>query len=149
MENTQQSNQQITIPTTKTDILTLKEIEQALSRPLPPSMLKKLRDKGNCDYVPWHTAVKILNKYCLGWRKEIKRIDTTGDRIFVTVALSIPTSDFGDVTREATGTETLKQTLKSGEIKEHSYGDPSSNAESMAFRRAAAQFGLALYLYEK
>jgi hypothetical protein len=139
----------IIAPQTKQEILTLKEIETALSRPIPQSMLKKLKDKGNCDYVPWYTAVKILNKYCLGWRKEIKSITTTPDRIFITVALTIPTSDFGEVTREATGTETLKMILKSGEVKEHSYGDPSSNAESMAFRRAAAQFGLALYLYEK
>ena len=29
-----------------------------------------------------------------------------------------------------------------------SYGDPQSNAESMAFRRAAARFGLGLHLYE-
>ncbi|QYO62305.1 hypothetical protein [Leptolyngbya sp. 7M] len=32
---------------------------------------------------------------------------------------------------------------------ELAYGDPSSNAESMAFRRAAARFGLGLYLYSK
>ena len=29
------------------------------------------------------------------------------------------------------------------------YGDPTSNAESMALRRAAAKFGLALALYDK
>jgi len=32
---------------------------------------------------------------------------------------------------------------------ELAYGDPSSNAESMAFRQATAKFGLGLYLYEK
>jgi hypothetical protein len=32
---------------------------------------------------------------------------------------------------------------------ELAYGDPSSNAESMAFRRAAARFGLGLYLYRR
>ena len=29
-----------------------------------------------------------------------------------------------------------------------SYGDPQSNAESMAFRRAAARFGLGLHFYD-
>jgi hypothetical protein len=29
------------------------------------------------------------------------------------------------------------------------YGDPSSNAEGMALKRAAAKFGLGLYLYHK
>jgi len=33
--------------------------------------------------------------------------------------------------------------------REIAYGDPSSNAESMAFRRACAKFGLGLYLYSK
>lgn len=60
----------------------------------------------------------------------------------------------GNFTREATETETLKRevwnkTLEVMEIKEHAYSDSSSNAESMALRRAAAKFGLALYLYEK
>jgi hypothetical protein len=46
----------------------------------------------------------------------------------------------GIIYREATGQE-------EGDC--GSYGDPSSNAESMALRRAAAKFGLALYLYDK
>jgi hypothetical protein len=32
-------------------------------------------------------------------------------------------------------------------MRELAYGDPSLNAESMAFRRAAAKHGLGLYLY--
>lgn len=56
--------------------------------------------------------------------------------------------------REATGTEELKELTTdktTGETitRELAYGDPSSNAESMAFRRAAARFGLGLYLYDK
>jgi len=42
------------------------------------------------------------------------------------------------ITRMATGSETLDT---------DSYGDFQSNAESMAFRRAAARFGLGLHLY--
>jgi len=55
----------------------------------------------------------------------------------------------GIVYREATGSEELKTTTRDDEIKEIAYGDPSSNAESMAFRRSAARFGLGLYLYDK
>ena len=53
--------------------------------------------------------------------------------------VSIVASD-GVVTRQATGCE---DDDKAG------YGDPTSNAESMALRRAAAKFGLGLYLYDR
>jgi hypothetical protein len=72
------------------------------------------------------------------------------------------------VYREATGTELLKEEKEVWlgekpdrrllrdeldrpvtEARELAYGDPSSNAESMAFRRAAARFGLCLNLYDK
>ena len=71
---------------------------------------------------------------------------------FLVGRLTIPTSE-GTVYREATGTEELKRekfNSQTGEleIKEIAYGDPSSNAESMCFRRAAAKLGLALYLYK-
>jgi len=43
-------------------------------------------------------------------------------------------------TKPATGTEDEK--LKG-------YGDPSSNAKAMVLKRAAAKFGLGLYLYSR
>lgn len=57
----------------------------------------------------------------------------------------------GDFSREATGTETLKETrwnkeTQAMELFELACGDSSSNTESMALHRAAAKFGLALYL---
>jgi hypothetical protein len=48
---------------------------------------------------------------------------------------------------EAFGTERLFD-VKDGEPREIPYGDPSSNADSQAFRRACANFGLGLGLYE-
>jgi hypothetical protein len=53
----------------------------------------------------------------------------------------------------ATGTELLEREVWNKEkqvmeLKELAYGDPSSNSESMALRRAAAKFGLARYLYK-
>lgn len=127
----------------------LKQIETVLSRPIPNSMLRTKEIKGNkINYLPWYVANQILNKYCSGWSWEITKIETTNDRVFLVGRLTIPTSE-GNVYREATGTETLKEIDKKGELREVAYGDPSSNAESMAFRRACAKFGLGLYLYDK
>lgn len=125
------------------------ETISALSRQLPQELLETKTLKGNkIDYLPWHTATKILDKYAPGWMWEIHRIETTADRIFVVGRLTLQTSE-GVIWRDATGTETLKELDKNGNERELAYGDPSSNAESMAFRRAAAKFGLALYLYDK
>ncbi|NBD31630.1 MAG: DUF1071 domain-containing protein [Cyanobacteria bacterium] len=119
---------------------TLSQIEQALSRPLPPSLLRTKTLKGNpISYIPWYVCSRILSKYAVGWRWELTHLQTTPERIFLVGRLTIPTRD-GEIAREATGTE---------ELSTSSYGDPSSNAESMAFRRAAARFGLGLSLYEK
>ena len=70
---------------------------------------------------------------------KVRSIQQVGAHCVVTVRISIPCLE-GTVMREATGIEPL-------DVK--GYGDPSSNAESMALRRAAAKFGLGLYLYEK
>jgi hypothetical protein len=118
----------------------LKQIIEALSRPLPDSMLATRKQGGQTlKYIPWHTANRILDKYAPGWSWEVKSVQTDESRLYLTGRLNIPTSE-GNVYREATGTELLNCS---------SYGDPSSNAESMAFRRCAARFGLGLYLYDK
>lgn len=124
---------------------TLQQTIEILSRPIPASMLGT-KDR-SITYLPWHNAVKILDKYCPGWTWEIATIQTTGDRLFLTGRLTLTVAE-GRVYRESTGTETLKLTKRTGEVVEHPYGDPSSNAESMAFRRACAKFGLGLYLYQ-
>lgn len=120
---------------------TLAQIEEKLSRPLPPSLLSQKFLKGNrISFLTWHMATKILCKYCPGWQWEITHLHAANNRLFLIGTLSIPTKDCGMVARAATGTE---------EMDCSNYGDPSSNAESMAFRRAAAKFGLGLYLYQK
>lgn len=146
----------------------LSEIIKALSRPLPDSLTDTRKQGGaTLKYIPWHNVNKILDKYAPGWNWSIVKLELSSDRIFLIGRLSIPTSE-GLVYREATGTEQLKedkqvwigekpnqQPLKDEfgriitEKKELAYGDPSSNAESMAFRRAATRFGLGLYLYDK
>ena len=150
MQTTEKSS---LIPPTRPGEWSLSQIQEALKRPLPANYLKKLKDKGNALYLPWWKASGILDKYCPGWTWEIRETVLSSDRIFIVGRLTIPTSE-GNVYREATGTEELKreklnQKTQEIEIKELAYGDPSSNAESMAFRRCAARFGLGLYLYKK
>jgi len=118
----------------------LKDIEAKLSRPLPKSYIHVKPVGGQqIPFIPWYYVNRILTKYCPGWSWEITKFELSSDRAFIVGRLTVPTSD-GNITREATGCELLDCS---------SYGDPSSNAESMAFRRAAARFGLGLYLYDK
>lgn len=162
-----QTEERLTPPTAPGE-WTLAQIQQAISRELPESMLSSRRQGGqNLKFMPWYVANKILDKYAPGWSWEIRQLLTTPDRLFLTGRLTVPTVE-GNLYREATGTELLKedkeiwlgekpnrQLLRDEygrpvtEPKELAYGDPSSNSESMAFRRAAARFGLGLYLYER
>jgi hypothetical protein len=66
-------------------------------------------------------------------------LNSVGGKLILIVRLSVPCAE-GVVYREATGQE--DEALES-------YGDASSNAESMSLRRAAAKFGLGLYLYDQ
>ena len=138
----------------------IRKIIAALSKDIPDDMTQRLRDKGNAVYIPWHQAVRILNKYAPGWEFSTE-INISNDRIFVTGTLTIVASD-GKFSRSAIGTETLKRWKERGQVEvdgvmqyregawvELAYGDPSSNAESMAFRRCCAKFELGLYLYRR
>lgn len=131
----------------------LSQIQAALKRNIPSSMLKRLKDKGNAAYLPWYSVNDILDKYAPGWTWEIKSTQVTSDRIFIVGRLTIPTSE-GNIYREASGTEKLTRKVFDRDSQQYiqkdiAYGDPSSNAESMAFRRCAARFGLGLYLYSQ
>lgn len=128
------------------------DIIKQLSEPVNPQLLDRLSDKGNAPYIPWHVAVKVMDERAAiggwGWEIEVKPPVFSAERIFIVVCVKIHADD-GVFCREATGTETLKFTKRNGEVIEQPMGDPSSNAESMAKRRAMAQFGLGLYLYDK
>ena len=69
---------------------------------------------------------------------QVRERTVTGQHVLMTVRITIHAEE-GDFVRDGTGLERLDVS---------SYGDPQSNAESMAFRRAAARFGLGLHLYE-
>jgi hypothetical protein len=117
-----------------------------LAKPIPRRFIGQLEKKDRktgkisyLDYIPWYHVAKLLDYYAPGWEGEITHIQVMGERIVLTYALTIHAEE-GDFVRTATGQELLDC---------GSYGDPSSNAESMAFRRAAAKFGLGLELYDK
>jgi hypothetical protein len=123
-----------------TELRSIRDIVKDLSKPVAQKHLRKRRQGGKeITYLAWHDAVKYLDHYAPGWCYEIRRIDSIGGKLILTVRLSILCAE-GVVYREATGQE--DETLET-------YGDSSSNAESMSLRRAAAKFGLGLALYDQ
>jgi hypothetical protein len=118
----------------------IKDIIADLSKPLPERHIKTRTQGGKqIAYISWDTAVKYLDHYAGAWSFEVRNVTAIGDRCVVTARISIRCLE-GIVYREATGTE--DEELRG-------YGDPSSNAEAMALKRAAAKFGLGLYLYHR
>jgi hypothetical protein len=114
-------------------------IIEDLSKPIADRHLRTRRQGGkDITYIEWHTAIRYLDHYAAGWSCEIRDVTTSGSRCVVTVRITIPCLE-GSIFREATGTE--DEELRG-------YGDPSSNAEAMSLKRAAAKFGLGLYLYQ-
>ena len=130
-------NQTVEIPG---GLRSIREIVKDLSKPIAQKHLRKRRQGGKeITYLAWHDAVKYLDHYAPGWCYEVRRIDSIAGKVILTVRLSIPSLE-GIVYREATGQE--DETLDS-------YGDSTSNAESMSLRRAAAKFGLGIGLYDQ
>jgi len=116
------------------------EIINDLSRPVAKRHLQFKKQGGKeITFVSWYDRVKYLDHFAPGWSNEIVRMDNIGGKLIITVRLSIPAKD-GVFSREATGQESEDT---------DSWGDSSSNAESMAFSRATAKFGLGLYLYSQ
>ena len=125
---------------TKHELRSIRDIVKDLSKPIAQKHLRKRRQGGKeITYVAWHDAVKYLDHFAPGWCYEIRSLESIGGKLIIIVRLSIPSVE-GITYREATGQE--DEDLES-------YGDPSSNAESMALRRAAAKFGLGLALYDQ
>src|SRR5215216_214620 len=116
-----------------TELRSIREIVKDLSKPIAQKHLRKRRQGGKeITYLAWHDAVKYLDHYAPGWCYEVRRIDSIAGKVILTVRLSVLCAE-GIVYREATGQE--DESLDS-------YGDSTSNSESMALRRAAAKFGL-------
>ena len=132
------------LPKGQQDVRSINDIIADLSKPIKARHLRqKVRAGQRLDFIPWYHAVKYLDLYAPGWSYAVRSVTwNTEGRLVLTVRLTVPCLE-GVVYRDATGTE------EEPEEGERMYGDPSSNAESMALRRAAAKFGLGLYLYNK
>jgi hypothetical protein len=123
----------------------IQDILADLQKPIPQRHLETKPASGEAGapmltFCPWHRVQRILNHYAAGQCSyEVRERTITRKHILITVRITIHAQE-GDFVRDGTGLERLDVT---------SYGDPQSNAESMAFRRAAARFGLGLHLYEK
>lgn len=115
-----------------------------LQKPIPDRLLEqkpatRARNAQMLTYCPWHRVQRILNHYTGGFCSyEVRERTLTDEYILMTVRITIHAEE-GDFVRDGTGLERLDVS---------NYGDPQSNAESMAFRRAAARFGLGLHLYD-
>lgn len=138
MTNQSEQIQDATGPTTGSRSITA--IIADLSKPLAARHLKT-RKQGGAEliYIECHTAVRYLDHFAPGWSCAIKSVSLVGSLITVIASISIPCLE-GVVTHEATGCEPADA---------KGYGDPVSNAEAMALKRAAAKLGLGLYLYQK
>lgn len=130
----------------------LPEILSDLSKPVPTRLLESKRQGGaELTFIPWHQCIRLMDLYAPGWEGRVKEValvtglDKDGNRcdlVRVTYQVMIVYKGKGGFTetviRESTGFERFDK---------QSFGDPFSNAESMAKRRAFAQFGLGLHLY--
>jgi hypothetical protein len=124
----------------ETGLRSIRDIVRDLSKPVAKRHLRTRKQGGKeITYIAWHDAVKYLDHYAPGWCYEVRRIDSIGGKLILTIRLSIPALE-GVIYREATGQE---------DEDIETYGNSSSNSESMALRRAAAKFGLGLYLYDQ
>ena len=121
----------------------LERILEGLAKPIPERFLKT-RKQGGAEliYIEWHAAVQFLDFYTGGyWSSEIRNVTQVAERVTIVVRITIYASD-ATVYREASGTEFHSDKFRG-------FGEPITNAEAQAFKRAAAKFGLGLHLYKK
>lgn len=121
----------------------LADILADLRRPIHPNYLKTKR-KGGADitFIEWHTAIRILERYALGFHYRTRtNLSLDGQHVTCDAEIGIVSSDYGVTWRGSTGSD------EEGEDGAKNYGDATDRAESQALRRAASKFGLGLPLY--
>ena len=118
----------------------LAEILNDLSKPLPDRFLSHRKQGGKTlTYVSWNHANKLMDYFTGGgWEGTVANIHSTQTEVYVVYKVTIHAAE-GSFCREATGSEALNN---------NAFGEAIAKAESQAFRRACARFGLALYLYD-
>ncbi|MEZ4703123.1 MAG: hypothetical protein R2834_22540 [Rhodothermales bacterium] len=114
----------------------LAQILTDLRKPIPAHIIQNRQVGGRrVKYLNLNDTIAILDQFAPGWEGAVTNIYAAANRIHVSYRLTIHAEE-GKFSREATGSEPM----------DAMQGDPVSNAESNAFRNAAAKFGLALYL---
>lgn len=123
--------------TTRTFRRPLEEILEDLRRPIPQRFIKTKSKKGVAlRFVSWYDIVRILEARAPGFEYDCSPHFGDGKTV-VKATITIHGED-GSLSRSALG-------IADSDIE--SWGDATSNASSMALRRAAAEFGLGLHLY--
>lgn len=119
------------------------------------------RNKTTLTYIPWYHVQNILDTHAPTWQMSIEKVevikgrDKLEDLVYVTVTISIEDQESGKlISRTNIGwselyEERLDRDANVRLVKPIAYGDPFSNALSMAMRRAAVNFGPGRYLYDK
>lgn len=113
-----------------------------LSQPFPRYEKDKTKGGQVIKFLPWTACRQILDECAPGWHSEVKSVAEVAGRIVAIVRLYIPAAE-GLIYRE--GAAQVKDPEKGEKI----YGDPTKNATSDAFRRAAGMFGVGSYLRGK
>lgn len=140
MEEFAETTENFNQATNRYELRSIRDIVADLTKPVAKRHLRSRKQGGkDIRFLSWHDAIKYLDHYAPGWCYEVRTIQNIAGKLILTVRLSVPCAE-GIIFREATGQE--------DEDKDN-YGDSSSNAESMALRRAASKFGLGLYLYDQ
>ncbi len=118
----------------------LAEILADLSKTLPKRFLSHRKQGGkSLTFVSWHHANKLMDYFTGGgWEGSVSNIHSTTTEVYVVYKVTIHSAE-GSFSREATGSE---------ELNNNAFGEAIAKAESQAFRRACARWGLALYLYD-
>lgn len=118
----------------------LSEIISDLSKPLPDRFLSQRKQGGKTlTYISWHDVNKLMDFFTGGgWEGSVSNIHTTQSEVYVVYKVTIHALE-GHVSREATGSEKLDN---------NAFGEAIAKAESQAFRRSCARFGLGLWLYD-
>lgn len=121
----------------------LETILEDLRKPIPDRFIKLKPQKNkktgktiHIKFASWYDIIRILEARAPGFEYDCSPHFSDGKTI-VKATITIHGSD-GSLSRSALGIE------NSGV---DSWGDATSNASSMALRRAAAEFGLGLHLY--
>ena len=115
-----------------TDRKTYEEIQNLLKQePEPRHIEFKNMGGSSIAYMQWANIVNYLDMHAPGNDILFTPPTIGAGRVYVVCTIIIRASD-GNFTKEAIGTE---EDSKSG------FGDPSSNASSMALRRAAMEHG--------